>query len=468
MTQKKDLTTLFAPRAVAVIGASEKPGRVGSIVFENLLRSGRKVYPVHPRAKKIKNVPVIHEIADLPPEVDLAIVTIGAKGAVAAAEACAKRAIAHIIVVAGGFSEAGPEGQKLEDRLRAIPRAYSSRILGPNTLGLFVPHERLDTIFVEHGDQALAGGGGVAFITQSGSVGVEALGLASNTGFGMRAFVGLGNKCDLDELDFLDHFAQDPGTTCLAFYIESLAEGREFLAAARQTAHKKPIVALKAGRTAAGASAVSSHTGRLAGSDRVVDGAFRQHGVIRVVDDEDLCDAAKTLAALPPAPGNRVAIVTPAGGYGVMGADHVESIAGRPKLKMARLSAKTESWIQKNTLPFASPHNPVDLTASATDEMFGAALDALIDDSGVDIVICTAFFAPPGITSALIDQIARRTDASKKPIIAFTQYGPFTDEHLRLFHQQGVVGFPSIKRAVRAAQVLVERSEILAALGGSP
>jgi len=392
------------------------------------------------------------------------VIAVGAERAVDAAERCARHGIPQIIVVAGGFNEAGPGGQVLEDRLKKIPKKYGSRILGPNTLGIFQPSNRLDTIFVEHGDKALAGGGGVAFISQSGSVGVEALGLASNTGFGMRAFVGLGNKCDLDELDFLDYFAHDEETTCLAFYLESFDHGRLFLEYARKIANTKPVVVLKAGRSEAGASAVSSHTGRLAGSDQVVGGAFRQFGVQRVFDDEELCDASKTLAALPTPKGNRVAILTPAGGYGVMGADRVELHRHGIRLAMARLNPATQKRIRSVTPSFASCRNPVDLTASADDRMVGDALDALLDDDGVDIVICIAFFAPPSITDGIIDEISQRANHAEKPIIVFTQYGPFTDGCLLRFHKAGVVGFPSIGRAVRAARFLVERAGILQAL----
>jgi acyl-CoA synthetase (NDP forming) len=221
------------------------------------------------------------------------------------------------------------------------------------------------------------------------------------------------------------------------------------------------VVVLKAGRSEAGADAVSSHTGRLAGSDRVVGGAFRQYGVQRVFDDEELCDAAKTLSGLPPAPGNRVAILTPAGGYGVMGADHVEMTRSGIRLEMARLSNKTQERIRKVSFSFASCRNPVDLTASADDRMIGEALSAIIDDDGVDIVICTSFFSPPSITDALVESIASRVRDSQKPVIVFTQYGPFTDSYLRHFHREGVVGFPSIGRAVRAARFLVERAGIL-------
>jgi acyl-CoA synthetase (NDP forming) len=292
-------------------------------------------------------------------------------------------------------------------------------------------------------------------------VGVEALGLASNTGFGMRAFIGLGNKCDLDELDFLDFFARDPQTTCLAFYLENIDHGREFLVKARNTSLHKPVVVLKAGRSEAGAEAVTSHTGRLAGSDQVVSGAFRQYGIQRVFDDEELCDASKILSLLPPAHGNRVAILSPAGGYGVMAADHIELHQGSNGLKMARLSETSCRRIQDIAPPFASAKNPVDLSAGATDQMFGAALDVLMEDPGVDIVICIAFFAPPRITDGLVSTIVERALDATKPVIIFTQYGPFTDDYLLHFHKAGVAGFPSVSRAVRAARFLVERAAIL-------
>ncbi|MCF8030118.1 MAG: hypothetical protein K9K39_04405, partial [Desulfohalobiaceae bacterium] len=349
----------------------------------------------------------------------------------------------------------------LEQRLQEISKQYGTRILGPNTLGVFQPENKLDTIFVEHGDQALAGGGGVSFISQSGSVGVEALGLASNTGFGMRAFVGLGNKCDLNELDFLRYFERDSRTTCLAFYLESLDQGRNFLEEAERTARKKPVVILKAGSSETGASAVSSHTGRLGGSNRVISGAFRQYGIQMARDDEELCDAAKTLSELPPPSGNKVALLTPAGGYGVMGADYVESKKERIQLVMAELRESSKQRIQRASFPFAAVNNPVDLTASVTDNMMGEALQCLLEDPGVDIIICTAFFAPPGLSEDLVTIIGNLVAYSNKPIIVFTQYGPFTDRYLLKFHEAGIVGFPSMSRAIRAARLLVERAEIL-------
>jgi acyl-CoA synthetase (NDP forming) len=460
-----DLNRLLNPKAIAVVGASNREGSIGRIIFERLGPSLRKLYPVHPCEASIAGHDAYNDIAALPGGIDLAVIATGAAASVEAAEACAARGIPFIIVVAGGFGETGARGEALEQRLRDVRQGTGCRILGPNSLGIFVPRERLNTIFVEHGDKALSRGGGVAFVTQSGSVGVEALGLASNVGYGLRAFVGLGNKCDLDELDFLEYFGNDRETHCLAFYLEDIAHGRRFLEKAREVTRRKPVIVLKAGRTPAGARAVTSHTGRLAGMDAVIGGAFRQYGVQRVVDDEELCDASKCLALLPPARGNRVAVLTPAGGFGVMGTDYVEGDQRGIPLAMARLSPRTVESIRAATLPYAACDNPVDLTASADDAMFGASLDALLADKGVDIIILTAFFAPPAISDGLIDMVAARARQQTKPIITFTQYGPFTDLYLRRFHDAGVVGFPSISRAVRAARFLVERARILTALG---
>jgi acyl-CoA synthetase (NDP forming) len=454
-----NLDRFFRPRAVAVVGATSKFGRVGRIIFQNLLRSQQPVYPVHPSENSILGHAVFHNIEDLPPDVDLAIIATGAESAVVAAEDCGRRKIPFIIPVAGGFSETGKEGIILEDRLRQVVTNYGSHILGPNTLGIFVPNENIDTIFVEHGDRALGQGGGVAFITQSGSVGVEALGIESNIGFGLRAFVGLGNKIDLNEIDFLKYFGKDPLTTCAALYLESLNNGRAFLEAAREVARVKPVVALKAGRTVTAASAVVSHTGQLSGSDRVVDGAFRQFGIQRVYDEEQLCDAARVLSVVKPSQGNRVAVMSPAGGYGVMATDEIELPDNVP-LVMAKLSEKTETAIHSSLPSFASVHNPVDLTTSATDDITVAVLSALLEDDTVDIILCMALFAPAGMSDGLIRKLAGVVNTARKPVIVVSQFGPFTNGYISRLYDYGVVGYPSIVRGVRAVRWLVERGRI--------
>lgn len=457
---KSSLSSLLNPKKIAVIGASNSEYKVGGIVFKRLMGSKRRLFPVNPKETVIQGHKVVPDIQSLPMGIDLAVITISARGAVSAVRQCVKKMIHNYIIVAGGFGEVGEKGQALENQLREIARKHPVNILGPNSLGVFLPDENIDTIFVEHGDKALSRNGNIACIVQSGSIGVEALGYASNTGYGMRAFIGLGNKCDLDENHFLEFFGQDEKTDCIGFYLENIENGRVFLESAKKISRDKPVVILKAGMSHTGAAAVSSHTGKLAGSDNVISGAFKQFGIQRVFDDEEFCDATKVLSMLEGAPGNRVAVLTAAGGYGVMCTDFIEKKDVRAPLVMARLSQVTQERIKADTFEFAACENPVDLTASAGDEMFSKALDALIGDSGVDIIICIAFFSPPGVSENLIDIIVDKRRHTDKAIIVFTKYGPFTDNRIKNFFHAGVVAFPSISRAVRAARFLVERTKI--------
>jgi len=460
MDKIASLKRLLDPKKIAVIGASKSKDKVGGIIFRRLLASRRRLFPVNPKETAIEGHKVIPDIQSLPDDIDLAIITISAEAAVTSVEMCIEKKIPNYIIVAGGFGEVGPQGRDLEEKLTRLAKENNVNILGPNSLGIFLPDENIDTIFVEHGDKALDRNGRVACIVQSGSVGVEALGYAANTGYGMRAFVGLGNKCDLDEIDFLKYFTQDEKTNCLGFYLENIEKGRLFLTAAKETARKKPVVVLKAGRTHTAVCAVSSHTGKLAGSDNVISGALKQFGIQRVFDDEEFCDATKVLSMLSGAPGNRVAVLTAAGGYGVMCTDFIEKKDKRATLTMATLSETTKKRIKQATFSFAACENPVDITASADDRMFSDSLDALIADEGVDIMICIAFFAPPGITENLIDILAAKIKKSDKPVIVFTKYGPFTDNRIKNLYYAGVAAYPSVGRAVRAARFLVERTKI--------
>ena len=460
MDKIASLKKFLDPEKIAVIGASRSKNKVGGIIFRRLLNSRRRLFPVNPKETAIEGYKVSPDIQSLPQDIDLAIITISAAAAVRSVEMCIEKGIPNYIIVAGGFGEVGAEGRALEEKLKELAKEKNVNILGPNSLGIFLPDENIDTIFVEHGDKSLDRNGKVACIVQSGSVGVEALGYASNTGYGMRAFVGLGNKCDLDEIDFLYYFAQDRKTNCLGFYLENIEKGRQFLTAARKVSREKPVVVLKAGRTHTAVSAVSSHTGKLAGSDNVISGALKQFGIQRVYDDEEFCDATKVLSMLSGAPGNRVAVLTAAGGYGVMCTDFIEKKDTRAPLVMAKLSKDTQNRIKEATFPFTACENPVDITASADDRMFSESLDALIEDAGVDIIICITFFAPPGITENLIDIVADKIKQSDKPVIVFTKYGPFTDNSIKNLFYAGVTAYPSVGRAVRAARFLVERTTI--------
>ncbi len=476
------LDRLFSPASVAVVGATESPGKPGRRVTESLLRSGVRVFPVHPTRELVLGLTAYPSLRNLPERPDLVVIAVAAVSAVEATVAAVAIGVPYVVVLAGGFGESGEEGKRLERRLEEIVRGSGTRLLGPNTLGFQVPGGA-DTVFVEHAEEGFAPAAGtpaagtpaagtphgVAMISQSGSVAVEALAAAAVHGFPLRCFVGLGNAVDLGTIEFLDHFADDPGTSCICVYLEHLGEGRALLEAARRASARKPVIFLKAGRTKAGAAAVALHTGRLAGSDRVVDGVLRQSGIQRAVDDEALTDAARVVSYAQPAPGNRVAVITPAGGYGVMCVDAIkaslgeEEARGAMSLELATLSAQTEERLREVCLPFAAVHNPVDLTAGVDTDAFADAVEAVLADAQVDILIVLAFFAPDGIGDELVDRIAAVARASEKSLLVFCRFGARTDEYCRAFTDRGLAAFDSLPRTVRAARVLVERSRMVAA-----
>lgn len=466
MLQKKiDMTPLFHPRAVAVIGAGETQGKVGRIILERLVSHGRKVYPVHPKLVSLLDLPTYPTVNDLPDDVDLAVIALSAEASVGAAEECAAKGIPFILPVAGGFNESGKKGAALEARLAAIPRKYGSRILGPNTIGVRSSGGTdgiLDTVFIRVTDRYMAKDDGIAFISQSGAVASGALEYAANTGLSLRALVGLGNKCDLTETDFIEYFKNDAKTTCLMLYLESMDGGKPFLERLRNMALAKPVVLLKAGRTASAAAAVSSHTGKMAGADGVIDGACRQFGIVRAYTENQLLDAARALSMNPLPKGNRVAMVTSAGGYGVMTCDLVETKDRGVTLSMAQLLPETMKSIADATFPFVSPRNPVDITPSHTEDMFLDTLDLVLADPGVDMILVTAFFATPFMSPAIIPRLAERTAKGSKPLLVISRTGKDTEEHLSDMHKHGLLGFPTVDRAVFGLRCLMERSLWLA------
>ncbi len=456
-TDRSSLRSFFSPRSIVVYGATDDSDKPGGRIFTLLRRYGRPLFAIHPSLDSVDGLPVHRTAGTLPETPDLAVLAVGTKHCEEALRDAVQAGVKAAVIVASGFSETGPAGTEAEQRLVSLAREKGARILGPNTLGIFVPHTGLDTIFVEHGDRSLLPGGSIAVVSQSGSVGVEALGYASSSGFGLRAFVGLGNKCDVDEIELAEWFAEDEGTRVLGFYLEDFSHAREFLQNLDRISARKPVVVLKGGRTPAGAHAVSSHTGALAGSGRVAGSTWRQFGVHHVRDDQQFCDFCKVLSLCPPMEGDRVAVITPAGGYGVMAVDSLDSLTGPVGLRVAELSQDTVERLRAVLLPFASPQNPVDLTAACTDETYEEALDILIRSPEVDAILVVAFFAPEGVSSRLVNIISTKNRQSEKPLVVFCLYGPFTDQHLLDFHDRGVAAFGSMSRSVEALLALRER-----------
>ncbi len=402
----ENVEVLFKPRGVAVIGASRQPGKVGYMVLYNLKNSYKgPIYPVNPKADEILGLKAYPTILDVPDPVDLAVVTVPAKLVPEVVDQAGRRGVKAVIVISAGFKEVGGEGVELERRLVEVVRKHGMRMLGPNCLGIYSPSTGINATFLDPNKQGLPGKGPIAFISQSGALGAALLDWLDTNQLGLSKFISVGNKADIDEADLLAYLKRDPDTKSIAMYIEGIepGEGERFRRALEDTTPEKPIVVLKAGRTAAGARAAASHTGSLAGSYQLYDALFRQTGVIQAYDTAQLFEMALALALQPPMLGDRVAIITMGGGSGVMASDNLSERG----LNVVELSKATQEKLRKVLLPIASPRNPVDVTGSATDEHFLESIRIVVESGEVDGVFLIPYLNLATITPELPRKIAQ-------------------------------------------------------------
>ncbi|WP_324670227.1 acetate--CoA ligase family protein [Geochorda subterranea] len=461
------IRSLLTPRTVAIVGASPNPDKIGHIILRHLLKGRARVYPVHPHATRILDQPVWPSLDALPEPVDMAVLATPAATVPELVQACVRRGVEVVIPIAGGFGETGEEGRQLERRLRAIVQGSRTRILGPNTLGVLNPIYGLDTLFLPDDRLPRPGAGSVALLSQSGAVGATLLSTAASMGVGVSAFVGMGNRLDIAEAELLQALGrpEDP-TAVIGLYLESFADGPAFLEAARQLAGRKPVVLLKAGRTATGARAAALHTGSMAGPDQVVDGVLRQYGIWRVFDDLELVDTCLALALAPaPAPGaRRVAVVTCAGGQGVMLSDYIESTTRGVGLAMASFSEGTRARLREVLPSFASVANPVDLTGQASSAMYEQALQVVLEDPGVDAVLASVVLQLPFMGPEVLPAVARQARRYGKPVVAALVGVKDTQEPFRTLNGLGVPTYPSLWRAVRSLAAILRYPAVAAAV----
>jgi len=392
-TAPSGLDAILRPRSVAVIGASRRPGSIGAAIFKNLLSHGFEgpVYPVNPSAKVIQSVLAWPSISAIPGDVDLAVIAVPAQQVQAALDECGTKGVKGVVVITAGFKETGPEGAEREKQLRDTARRYGMRMVGPNCLGVLNTEKGvlLDATFAPAWPPA----GGVAFSSQSGALGLAILETAGALGLGISQFVSVGNKADVSGNDLIEWWEKDPGTNVILLYLESFGNPQRFTQIARRVGRRKPIAAVKSGRTRAGARAASSHTGSLAGTDTAVDALCRQSGVIRTDTIEELFDVAMLLSNQPLPRGARVAICTNAGGPAIMASDACETYG----LELAPLAEATTKALRAFLPPEASVRNPVDMIASATPESFEKTVRLLLTDPNVDALL--AIYVPPIVTT---------------------------------------------------------------------
>jgi acetyl coenzyme A synthetase (ADP forming)-like protein len=449
------LRPFFAPTSVAVLGASRRRESIGGQLFRNIISAEFQgvAYPVNPAGDAVAGVKGYRSAADLPEVPDLAVVCLPAQHVLAGvtdALDCGTRAIC---VISAGFAEVGEEGRARQEELLAQVRSYGGRLVGPNCLGIAVSAPQLNATF---GPRALPPGP-VAFSSQSGALGLALLEKAEERGIGLSAFVSIGNKADVSSNDLIEYWEDDPETAVIALYLESFGNPRKFGRIARRVARRKPILAMKSGTTSTGARAASSHTAALAGSEAAVEALFHQAGVIRARTLEELIDAATLFSRQPLPAGNRVALLTNAGGLGILCADACES-AG---LELPALAEETAVALRAVLPAEASVANPVDMLGSATAPVYEAALPLVLADPNVDAVI--ALFVPPVVAGAqdVADAIARAATGAEKPVLASVIAEGRVDTAM------GLALFPYPESAARALGLAAGRSEWLRRPAGS-
>ncbi len=377
MQQSGNLDTLFAPKSVAVIGASNRQGSVGRAVFTNILLNEYRgtVYPVNPKDRSISGVRSYPSVQDLPESVDVAVIVVPAAVVPDVTEDCGKRGVKGLIVISAGFKEIGQDGAALERQVASLAQKYSMRMVGPNCLGAINtdPEVRLNASFASQ----MPLEGSIAFASQSGALGEAVIDYAAGEGIGFSKFISVGNKADVNENDVLEYLRADPKTKVILLYIEDIVDGRKFVDTVSKVTEEKPIIAVKAGVSPEGAKAASSHTGALAGSDEAYNAILKQSGVLRVESIIDLFDYARAFAKQPPPRGNRVAIITNGGGPGIMATD----ASVRYGLQISQFSETTKSKLRAGLPKEASVNNPIDLIGDAQSDRYELALQALYDES---------------------------------------------------------------------------------------
>ncbi|VXD22934.1 bifunctional acetate--CoA ligase family protein/GNAT family N-acetyltransferase [Planktothrix paucivesiculata] len=442
--EHESLNAIFNPKTVAVIGATEKPNSVGRTLLWNLISSpfGGMVFPVNPHRNSILGIKAYPSIKDTPEPVDLAIIATPASSVPGVMEECANVGVKGVIILSAGFKEIGPKGIELEQKVLQIARSHKMRIIGPNCLGLMNPLTGLNATFAN----AMAKPGTVGFISQSGALCTSILDWSFRENVGFSAFVSIGSMLDIGWGDLIYYLGNDPHTESIVIYMESIGDARSFLSAAREVALTKPIIVIKAGRTEAAAKAAASHTGAMAGSDDVLDAAFRRCGILRVYHIAHLFSIAELLSKQPRPKGPRLTILTNAGGPGVLTTDTLIGEGGT----LAQLSGETLEALNQVLPPQWSHANPIDILGDADPERYAKAFDIVVEDpnnDGILVILTPQAMTDPSKTAAQLKE--RCLTMPHKPILASWMGGADVESGIKILNQANIATFAYPDSAVR-------------------
>jgi acetyl coenzyme A synthetase (ADP forming)-like protein len=435
------LESFFNPQSVAVVGASRDPEKLGYAVLSNLKDGGYsgKLYPVNPKTDEILDLTAYPSVLDIPDPVDLAVIVIPYKFVPAVLEQCGQKGVPAVVVISAGFREAGREGLERERELIDIAKNYGIRLIGPNCLGVIDTATPLNASFAA----GMPPGGPIDFMSQSGALGTAVLDIAMAGRIGFSKFVSLGNKADVSEIDLLEAWGDDPDSNVILIYVEGVPDGQKFIEVARQVTRHKPVVAIKSGVTASGSRAVSSHTGSLAGSEAAYKAAFRQAGVIRAPSMEAVFDYARAFAYQPLLQGDRIGIVTNAGGPGILATDALEH-AG---LEIPRLSSETVEALTDYLPGAASAANPVDVLGDALADRYQHSIRLVLHDPNVDgliVIVTPQAMTEIEETAHAVGQMSRESD---KPVLACFMGEARIEAGVDVLWQYGVPNYPFPERA---------------------
>jgi acetyltransferase len=455
-----DLHAIFSPKSVAVIGASTIPGKVGHDIFVNILKGEYQgtLFPINPTARSVRSVKAYPSVLDVPDDVDLSIIILPPKAALRAVEESARKGAKGIVIVSAGFREVGEEGLRVEEAITARCRELGIRLVGPNCLGVINPQPSvsLNASF----SARMPAFGHMSFISQSGALCTAVLDFATDRDFGFSKFISIGNKADVDELDLLRYLHEDPDTEVIMIYLEELKRAAEFVREVKNITsgdRPTPVLVVKSGRTAAGARAAVSHTGSLAGSDAIYEAIFQQAGIIRAESIEELFNFASAFSSRKIPSGNKVAIVTNAGGPGIVATDMTITSG----LELAKFREETIEVLASHLPVTANLHNPVDVIGDATLERYENALGAVIKDEGVDgaLVILT----PQSMTNALgtAEAIARIYRRTHKPILCCFMGIVDVSAGVKYLQGHGIPVFPFPEHAASSFGALYKYSRWL-------
>ncbi len=443
------LDNFFNPQSVAVVGASRQKGKVGYEILKNIIKAGYegKIFPVNPKAETVEGLqcyPDLESIGQIP---ELVIIVVPAGAVPAVMRQCARLAVKAVIIISAGFKEVGKEGNQLEQEVTQIAKQAGIRIIGPNCLGLIVPANKLNASF----GADLPAAGAIGYLSQSGALLTAILDLANANGIGFSKLVSFGNKADLNELDIVKALGADPHTKVIAGYLESITDGNAFVREAERISHDKPILLIKSGGTASGAKAASSHTGSLAGSETAYEAGFERAGIVRCDSIRQQFGLAQAFVTQPLAAGPRVAVITNAGGAGIIAADAVE----REGLDFAKLSDETIEKLAAGLPAGANLYNPVDVLGDALAGRYEFALDTVITDPNVDIVLVLLtpqVMTDAAATATVVVKIANKK--TPKPILACFLGARKVEKGIEILRKGGIALYDSPQEAVAAIRVM--------------